>query len=167
MAEFDQRALEQAAPGAEDRQRQDEADARIAELRRIASWWASKEVPAEDDEAGSQLDTALERLTTVRQTAQAVETALRRRLRPIFMSTLTSIFGMLPLMLMPGEGSAIYRGMAAAVVGGMSVSTVFTLILLPSLLRLNFKQEFLQVAGHMPSAGGLLARRKRHREPAE
>ena len=43
---------------------------------RITSWWASKEVPAEDDEAGSALDTALERLTTVRQTAQAVETAL-------------------------------------------------------------------------------------------
>ena len=54
----------------------DEIGERIAELRRIASWWASKEVPAEDDEAGSQLDTALERLTTVRQTAQAVETAL-------------------------------------------------------------------------------------------
>ena len=47
-----------------------------AELRRIASWWASREVPAEDDDAGSALDTALERLTTVRQTAQAVETAL-------------------------------------------------------------------------------------------
>ena len=54
----------------------EEIGARIAELRRITSWWASKEVPAEDDEAGSALDTALERLTTVRQTAQAVETAL-------------------------------------------------------------------------------------------
>ena len=53
-----------------------EIGARIAELRRIASWWASKEVPAEDDKAGSTLDTALERLTTVRQTAQAIETAL-------------------------------------------------------------------------------------------
>ena len=54
----------------------EEIGARIAELRRITSWWASKEVPAEDDEAGNALDTALERLTTVRQTAQAVETAL-------------------------------------------------------------------------------------------
>ena len=54
----------------------EEIGARIAEIRRIASWWASKDVPTEDDEAGSALDTALERLTTVRQTAQAVETAL-------------------------------------------------------------------------------------------
>ena len=54
----------------------EEIGARIAELRRIASWWASKEVPAEDDEAGSAFDTASQRLTTVRQAAQAVETAL-------------------------------------------------------------------------------------------
>ena len=54
----------------------EEIGARIAELRRIASWWASKGVPAEDDETGEAFDTALERLTTVRQTAQAVETAL-------------------------------------------------------------------------------------------
>jgi len=67
----------------------------------------------------------------------AVSQALRLRMRPIFMSTLTSIFGMAPLLLMPGAGSAIYRGLAAVIVGGMSVSTVFTLLLLPSLLRLG------------------------------
>ena len=65
----------------------------------------------------------------------AVEQALQMRLRPIFMSTLTSIFGMMPMVLMPGAGSAIYRGLAATIVGGMSVSTLFTLILLPCLLR--------------------------------
>jgi len=68
---------------------------------------------------------------------QAVHQALRLRLRPIFMSTLTSLFGMLPLMVFPGAGSEIYRGMAAAIVGGMSVSTIFTLVLLPSLLQLT------------------------------
>ncbi|GGY56439.1 acriflavine resistance protein B [Bacterioplanes sanyensis] len=68
---------------------------------------------------------------------QAVEQSLRLRLRPIFMSTLTSIFGMLPLLLMPGEGSVIYRGLAAVIVGGMVVSTLFTLILLPCLLRMG------------------------------
>jgi multidrug efflux pump subunit AcrB len=67
----------------------------------------------------------------------AVESAVRLRLRPILMSTTTSIFGMLPLMLMPGAGTELYRGMAAVIVGGMLVSTVFTLILLPSLLRMN------------------------------
>lgn len=66
----------------------------------------------------------------------AIKRALRLRLRPIFMSTLTSIFGMMPLLLFPGEGSVIYRGMAAVIVGGMSVSTIFTLLLLPSLLQI-------------------------------
>ncbi len=67
----------------------------------------------------------------------AVEQAVRIRLRPILMSTLTSIFGMLPLLLIPGAGTELYRGMAAVIVGGMLVSTIFTLILLPSLLRLG------------------------------
>ena len=67
----------------------------------------------------------------------AVNQALRVRLRPIFMSTLTSIFGMLPLVLITGAGSVIYRGLAAVIVGGMIVSTVFTLLLLPNLLRLG------------------------------
>ena len=65
----------------------------------------------------------------------AVESAVRLRLRPILMSTMTSIFGMLPLMLIPGSGTELYRGMASVIVGGMLVSTLFTLILLPSLLR--------------------------------
>ena len=56
------------------------------------------------------------------------------------MSTLTSIFGMLPLVLMPGTGSVIYRGLATVIVGGMSVSALFTLILLPCLLRLGEKR---------------------------
>jgi len=68
---------------------------------------------------------------------EAVQQALRYRLRPIFMSTLTSLFGMMPLLIVPGAGSDIYRGMAAAIVGGMSVSTLFTLVLLPSLLQLT------------------------------
>ena len=67
----------------------------------------------------------------------AVEQAIRRRLRPILMCTLTSLFSMLPLLAIPGPGSEVYQGLAAVIVGGMSVSTVFTLILLPSLLRLG------------------------------
>lgn len=67
----------------------------------------------------------------------AVEQAVQLRLRPILMSTLTSIFGMLPLLLVPGAGTELYRGLAAVIVGGMTLSTIFTLILLPSLLRLG------------------------------
>ena len=65
----------------------------------------------------------------------AVESAVRLRLRPILMSTMTSVFGMLPMMLIPGAGTELYRGMATVIVGGMLASTIFTLILLPSLLR--------------------------------
>lgn len=67
----------------------------------------------------------------------AVEQALRARIRPIFMSTLTTVAGMLPMLVMPGEGSVIYRGIAAVIVGGLSVSTIFTLLLLPALLRIG------------------------------
>lgn len=67
---------------------------------------------------------------------QAVADAVRVRARPIYMSTLTSIFGMLPLMLVPGVGSQIYRGLATVIIGGMFVSALFTLILMPSILRL-------------------------------
>ncbi len=69
--------------------------------------------------------------------ATAVAQAIRIRARPIFMSTLTSICGMLPLMLIPGVGSEIYRGLATVIIGGMSVSAVFTLLLLPSILRMG------------------------------
>lgn len=71
----------------------------------------------------------------------AVNNAVHLRLRPILMTTLTSIFGMLPLLLIPGAGSELYRGLAGVIVGGMSVSTVFTLILLPSLLRIGEKRH--------------------------
>jgi len=72
---------------------------------------------------------------------EAVEQSLKLRLRPIFMSTATSFFGMLPLLLMPGAGSVIYRGLAAVIVGGLAVSTIFTIVLLPCLLRIN-RQDF-------------------------
>ncbi|MCG6871187.1 MAG: efflux RND transporter permease subunit [Gammaproteobacteria bacterium] len=78
---------------------------------------------------------------------EAVEQAVRRRLRPILMSTLTSLFGMLPLWLVPGAGTELYRGLAAVIVGGMAVSTVFTLVLLPSLLRLGEERSGVAVGG--------------------
>jgi multidrug efflux pump subunit AcrB len=87
--------------------------------------------------------------------SEAVENALRIRLRPIFMSTLTSIFGMLPLLLIPGEGSVIYRGLAASIVGGMACSLVFTLLLLPCVLRLGKSRLSKTVASHMQGKAAL------------
>ena len=66
----------------------------------------------------------------------AVESALATRTRPIMLTTLTTLFGMLPLVLVPGPGSVLYRGLGTVLVGGMAVNSVFTLVLLPTLLRL-------------------------------
>ena len=66
----------------------------------------------------------------------AILEATSNRIRPIFMSTLTSVFGMLPLVLVPGAGSELYRGLGSVVVGGLSLSAVLTLAILPPLLSL-------------------------------
>jgi HAE1 family hydrophobic/amphiphilic exporter-1 len=60
-------------------------------------------------------------------------TAARSRLRPILMTTLTTVLGMLPLALGRGEGSEIWRSLGMTVCWGLSISTVVTLILIPVL----------------------------------
>ena len=67
----------------------------------------------------------------------AVRDAVRTRIRPILMSTSTTVFGMLPLVLFAGAGTELYRGLAAVIIGGMIFSTIFTLVLIPSLLQLE------------------------------
>lgn len=67
---------------------------------------------------------------------QAIRLAVQTRIRPVFMTTFTSVGGMLPLVLMPGAGSELYRGLGSVVVGGLIVSTIFTLIVVPLLLSL-------------------------------
>jgi HAE1 family hydrophobic/amphiphilic exporter-1 len=74
---------------------------------------------------------------------RAIAEAVRTRFRPIFMSTFTSAGAMLPLVLMPGSGSELYRGLGSVVVGGLVVSTVFTLLLVPMLLSLVFDVQAL------------------------
>ena len=54
------------------------------------------------------------------------------------MSTATSIFGMLPLVFLPGAGSELYRGLGSVVIGGLALSTIFTLFLVPSLFSLFY-----------------------------
>jgi len=72
---------------------------------------------------------------------EAVLESTRTRLRPIFMSTTTSIFGMLPLVLVPGPGSEFYRGLGSVVLGGLAVSTVFTIFVIPALLMFAIRLE--------------------------
>jgi multidrug efflux pump subunit AcrB len=58
------------------------------------------------------------------------------RLRPILMTTLCTLFGLLPLALGLGSGAEMQKPLAIAVIGGLSVSTVVTLILVPTLMLL-------------------------------
>ncbi len=70
---------------------------------------------------------------------EAVLEAVRSRVRPIFMTTLTTVLGLLPLVLFPGAGSELYRGLGAVLLGGMLFSTLVTLVLVPALLGLCFR----------------------------
>jgi len=72
---------------------------------------------------------------------EAVLESTRTRLRPIYMSAATSIFGMLPLVLIPGPGSEFYRGLGSVVLGGLAVSTVFTVFVIPALLMFFIRME--------------------------
>jgi multidrug efflux pump subunit AcrB len=81
----------------------------------------------------------------------AVRSSLETRLRPIFSSTLTAVFGMLPLVLIPGPGAEIYRGLGAVIVGGILVSHVFTLVLMPAMLRLGETPAALRKAPMTPA----------------
>jgi HAE1 family hydrophobic/amphiphilic exporter-1 len=65
---------------------------------------------------------------------EAIVEATRSRLRPIFMSSMTSIFGMLPLVLVPGPGSEFYRGLGSVITGGLAFSMFFTIFVTPALM---------------------------------
>ena len=68
---------------------------------------------------------------------EAIETATRNRIRPIFMSTLTSVFGMLPLVAFPGAGSELYRGLGSVVLGGLALSAVLTMAIVPPMMSIT------------------------------
>jgi HAE1 family hydrophobic/amphiphilic exporter-1 len=71
----------------------------------------------------------------------AISESVKDRLRPIFMSATTSVLGMLPLVLIPGPGSELYRGLGSVVLGGLLVSTFFTVFLIPALLGLTLRRK--------------------------
>jgi HAE1 family hydrophobic/amphiphilic exporter-1 len=71
----------------------------------------------------------------------AVLEATRSRLRPIYMSAATSIFGMLPLVAFRGSGSELYSGLGSVILGGIAVSTVFTVFVIPSILMFAIRME--------------------------
>jgi HAE1 family hydrophobic/amphiphilic exporter-1 len=72
---------------------------------------------------------------------EAVLESTKTRLRPIYMSASTSIFAMMPLVIAPGPGSELYRGLGSVVIGGLALSTIFTVFVIPSLLMFFIKME--------------------------
>ncbi len=67
---------------------------------------------------------------------EAVRESVRSRVRPIMMSVLTTTFGLLPLVLSSGAGSELYRGIGGVVLGGLVMSTMFTLFVVPALFTI-------------------------------
>ena len=74
----------------------------------------------------------------------------RSRLRPVLMTTLTTILGMIPLAIGTGQGSEMWKALGIAIIGGMTFSTIITLVLIPAL--------YSMMAGY-----GVRRKRKKHR----
>ncbi|MCB9651001.1 MAG: efflux RND transporter permease subunit [Deltaproteobacteria bacterium] len=85
------------------------------------------------------VDGAVARLRDGVELAEAVAYAVESRVRPIFMSALTSLAGLSPLVFFPGSGSELYRGVGAVVLGGLGLSTVLTLVVVPAIFALVWR----------------------------
>jgi HAE1 family hydrophobic/amphiphilic exporter-1 len=86
---------------------------------------------------------------------EAVPASVRTRVRPIFITTTTTVLGLLPLVLFPGAGSELYRGIGSVVLGGLIVSTLFTLVLVPVVftLTLDAKEQIVRwITNRLPRA---------------
>jgi HAE1 family hydrophobic/amphiphilic exporter-1 len=89
--------------------------------------------------------------------SRAVMTSGVTRLRPILMTTMTTVLGMVPLALSNGEGAEMYNGMAFVVIFGLSFATILTLVLIPCIYYIveDIREYFIA------------AWRKKHPENAE
>jgi len=74
----------------------------------------------------------------------AIVTAGRTRLRPVLMTTLTTIFGTLPLAVFKGEGSELWRPLGITMLGGLTFSTLITLVLVPTIYSI-FEHKKVEV----------------------
>ncbi|MCF8056962.1 MAG: efflux RND transporter permease subunit [Desulfocapsa sp.] len=75
------------------------------------------------------------------QGTSAISEAVRTRIRPIFMSATSSILAMMPMVLSTGSGSELYRGLGAILLGGLALSTLLTLFVIPALLAFVIQFE--------------------------
>jgi HAE1 family hydrophobic/amphiphilic exporter-1 len=82
----------------------------------------------------------------------AIEEAGRRRLRPILMTSLTTVLGLLPLALGMGEGGEAQAPLARAVIGGLSSSTLITLLFVPVIYSIFERRAVVAAGGEKPNA---------------
>jgi multidrug efflux pump subunit AcrB len=88
--------------------------------------------------------------------AEAVRQAVASRLRPILMTTLTTVFGLAPLVMIPGAGTELYRGLGVVVLAGLVCSTIVTLTFLPAaLVELLEWRERRRASSGSAGVGGL------------
>ncbi len=100
---------------------------------------------------------------------EAILESVRTRIRPIFMTTTTTVLGLLPLVLFPGAGSELYRGLGSVVLGGLAVSTIVTLVFVPTLFSLTMDARSVVVkslSGWRKQESDGLDRRPEVLEPA-
>ena len=84
---------------------------------------------------------ALNHMREGQEPQEALLESVRTRIRPIFITTLTTVVGVLPLVVSSGSGSELYRGLGSAVLGGLTLSTVVTLLLVPVVYSLGLDAE--------------------------
>lgn len=85
------------------------------------------------------VDGALTRMRGGMELGLSVAESVHGRVRPIMMTTCTSLAGLLPLVLFPGSGSELYRGIGAVVLGGLALSTVLTIFVVPAVFTLLWR----------------------------
>ena len=111
-----------------------------------ADW---QEVEAEFTRGSTNTGTDLGVAASSQVVIEAVTEAVRVRLRPIMMSTITTVAGLSPLVFNPGAGTELYRGLGAIVLFGLLFSTLVTLTFMPALLSL-----VLRVVKRLERRGG-------------
>ncbi len=96
------------------------------------------------------VDGALAHLREGKALDDAIRAAVEGRVRPILMTTLTSLAGLLPMVLVPGSGSELYRGVGAVVLGGLALSTALTIFVVPAFFSLVWRLR-IAVLGPRPA----------------
>ncbi len=81
---------------------------------------------------------------------KSVVTGGKSRLRPVLMTTITTVLGMTPMAIGIGEGSEIWQPMGISIIGGLTVSTILTLVVIPTIYTsLNVRDIKKQRKSHL------------------